>query len=688
MDYFENLPIENLNIPTLIINQEKLDIDIKHFIDNDIIIIESGTATGKTTQISNISNNLKDNKNYILSIVNLISLSREQITNFKVNKITLSDYQLGINDFNNSDGVICINSLSKLLSLEDYDYTNKILYIDEVNDLIQTLTHNEMINSIVNATYLKLIKLIQNCKKIIFTDATINLNVLNLLKSRQTNNKTILIKNEIKKFKDIKAIKYLDENSFLDEIRRKIKNKEYFLFGSDSCERITEFYDNLINEFEDQKDDFLIYTSKKCNKADSNLFKNKYVFYSPTIKTGVSFILKDTKQDHLMYISKKPLCTPDDIYQMSCRTRNMKELKYFVHPEIKSIKNKYSSLSELEEKYKKLIEMNNRLFGLSISRNENDEIKIIENSFFKMFVYNEYQRHIFKTGFQKHYENRLIRDGFKLETIGECAILNSNTKTIYKQFHIEINDKEFQKFNELLHNINSEEDCKILSNDYKLYYDRYLLLGLSEKHHAEQYKILLTDEFALDNYFNTLNLFKNDDLIEKKLDTMKQNTFDIKSINSIYHKVKCLSMFESHYKIKRLDFSSFENIDVSNKISKKFIEYYQTVFPRQQKKQFNTVYDLTKIYANIIKSITGDIPLIISKVVKKDKKCIYKYDVNLNQVKDLIELCKLKNTALKNYNHSLIKQLVNITPDDDTKLINKIDINEYESFRFKKTYKM
>ncbi len=163
--YFENLPLEILNIPTVIINQEKLNLDIKYFLDNDIIIIQSGTGTSKTTNTSTQCKTLlKENKNYLLSVVNLISLSREQIKTFKKDDINLSDYQTGIDGFKDSNGVICINSIHKLLTLENYDLSDKILYIDECNDLINSLTHNDRIESVLNACYTMLIKLIKNCK--------------------------------------------------------------------------------------------------------------------------------------------------------------------------------------------------------------------------------------------------------------------------------------------------------------------------------------------------------------------------------------------------------------------------------------------------------------------------------------------------------------------------------------------
>ena len=149
------------------INQEKLDIDIKDLLENDIILIKSGTATGKTKNIGKLSKELKENtKCKILSVVNLITLADEQIKTFKEESNTiLKDYQTELKEFNNNDGVICINSIFKLHSI-DYDFSSVILYIDEVNDLIKSLTHNDGMDKTLNKIYMTLTKIIKKCKKI------------------------------------------------------------------------------------------------------------------------------------------------------------------------------------------------------------------------------------------------------------------------------------------------------------------------------------------------------------------------------------------------------------------------------------------------------------------------------------------------------------------------------------------
>ena len=200
---FVNLPIENLNVKTKTINQNKVDIDLKYFLKNDIIIIASGTATGKTKDVAKKSKDilLHHPECSILSIVNLISLACEQVSTFKEAETILNNYQkVDFKKFKNENLVICVNSLEKVYKLDDEYFSNTILYIDEVNNLIETLTHNKTLDSCLNIIYACLIKLIKNAKKIIFSDATINQNTLNLLSSRTTNNKTILIKNVHKKY--------------------------------------------------------------------------------------------------------------------------------------------------------------------------------------------------------------------------------------------------------------------------------------------------------------------------------------------------------------------------------------------------------------------------------------------------------------------------------------------------------
>jgi hypothetical protein len=297
------------------IDENELDISADEFNENDIIIIKSGTASGKTRNTAKISPKWLGDKYKLLSIVNLRTLADEQLNTFS--KIKILDYRDNLENFNENNGIICLNSLYKLNNIEKdlpkeqaeklkYEASNKILYLDEVNDLIQTLTHSDRLDNILNSLYMYLLYLIKNCHKIIISDATINQNVFNLLSTRKTKNKTLLITNINKKFNGVKMRIQRNENTFIDMLRDDIKNKKYFLFGCDGCNKITKLYSSLIDEFKDQKDDFILITSKTDFeiKSASRQFKGKYVFYSPSITTGVSFHI-DEKQRQYIY-NKKP----------------------------------------------------------------------------------------------------------------------------------------------------------------------------------------------------------------------------------------------------------------------------------------------------------------------------------------------------------------------------------------------
>ena len=59
---------------------------------------------------------------------------------------------------------------------------------------------------------------------------------------------------------------------------------------------------------------------------------------------------------------------------------------------------------------------------------ENDERRIIENTCFNLFCYNEYVVDCYKTNKLKHFELILISNGFKLSEVGEVAKINNKDK--------------------------------------------------------------------------------------------------------------------------------------------------------------------------------------------------------------------------------------------------------------------
>jgi len=153
---------------TRFVNQKFISMTYEDFRDKDTIILESGTGTGKTTNVS--KKYKQESQATVLSIVNLISLANQQKIAFAKQNIKLQTYSdekatPAIIIIAN-DSVICINFLWKL---HDCNFKHKILYIDEIYSLCMSLTHNEKLGNqrLVFNTLYRMITELQYDPKII-----------------------------------------------------------------------------------------------------------------------------------------------------------------------------------------------------------------------------------------------------------------------------------------------------------------------------------------------------------------------------------------------------------------------------------------------------------------------------------------------------------------------------------------
>ena len=266
------------------ITEEKLKFDDKLINENNVLIVDSDTGTGKTTHISKqIKKYIDDTKNkyQLVSIVNLINLANQQTKSFNDQKLPLVSYKDSNKKFYKDHIVICINSLILLKYMDDDYFKNKILYLDEINSLLEGLSHNPKLTPNIKIIYEILIKFIKNSHKIIMSDATIKQNVFDLLKKSRQDNEIKYIINEFKKYQGTNAVRVLDENLFLTKLQDRIKNNKYFLFGCDSCTVITKLYNICVEKNKTKEKDFILITSEHpfllVNATEQ--FKNKWVFY-------------------------------------------------------------------------------------------------------------------------------------------------------------------------------------------------------------------------------------------------------------------------------------------------------------------------------------------------------------------------------------------------------------------------
>ena len=636
------------NIKTLNINQNHLSIDNDLFDNFDTIIFESSPGTGKTTHtIEQLKRyiELHNNKYRIITIVNLITLAKQQFKVFSKNSINISSYTDPIKDIESDNLVICINSLAKVLNyLPDNYFDNVILYIDEINSFLEYLTTCTLLNNNIRHIYETLVKLINKSHKVILSDAHINQNVFNFVKKRNNDTK-LFVNNFFKKFSGIKAVNVKDENIFIEKINDDIKNNKYFLFGSDSCDSITKLYFDCLKNFPDKKEHMILITSESpFDITDANTqFKNKWVFYSPSIVTGVDFSI-ELKQNHYIYV-KGHTINPLGIYQQSTRNRNIDTLFYFF--DTKQHEYIYNSLDDVKKFYKNVINATDKINNVCRQFNDNDESYINENNFFDLYCFVEYQNDIFNTNKLIHYELILQLNGFILSTEGdknkisinkqkELNDLVDNTKIIDEFLNSDTKTRESDiKFKPLRNNINGFK----LITDFDI----------------NKYKSILTNKFERSHYFNFIKLIQNEEKNDINISLLYNSSYTIKEIQTIENKVSIIKKLYLTHNIDYLSLDKFHTINKINITDDEYDNVIKPIFRTNKNKPINND-DFKKMIIGILKNLIGNLKIIDSKS-KTDSKNINKkinyFSWNANYIFFYIELYKKYNDELNNINLKL-----------------------------------
>ena len=602
--YKEYYPMQNCSA-NLIFNSKYVSNNFSYemFMNNNSIVIESDTGTGKTTATAQrIAEYLiTDDKIRVLSIVNKISLASQHIKSFKDEGIILRNYQNKSDKLRNSNLVICVNSLRMLSYLTEKELHNYIIYIDEINSFLEGLTHNNLLDGQIKIIMVILLRLVKYCNKIIVSDALISENVFIFLQNRLT---VFFIKNEFKKFDGVKAYNMHNETEYLDLIKAHIRDKKYFLFACDSNDIITKLFIELKKD--NNPDEFILITADtefKIKNA-SEQFLNKFVFYSPSIVYGIDFSI-EKKQDAFLYITGKSIL-PSGFYQQVCRTRNLNNLYYYC--DVNSRMPKFETLTETKTYYSNIENMNSQLIECCTTSDELDELKVSRNTFFKLFCYNEFVRDIYSTNKLIHFENILINNKFKIFELGTKAKINKELKCKMQINKVENLDNLFNDW--VLNNIENktfEANCNKLniSNNLKA-----------------KFKDEIIDRT---NHENFIKLFRSDDFIKFKLAELGIDTYYLKVHHDAYFKVFLVRKIEKLFNIDFLNVNF--NVDIDEKINFENSLYNVIKYTFVTKKDIPINKKMLKeLYVMMLKNITG-VKFIDMKRKKSNNVLSYEYNL-------------------------------------------------------------
>lgn len=445
----------------------------------------------------------------------------------------------------------------------------------------------------------------------------------------------------------------------------------YFLFGSDSCSKITQYFDEVTKKEQekiDKKDDevitdifnkiianvdeekrkkFLLITSKTAFKITNanEQFKDMFVFFSPSIVNSVDFSSL-TPQNAYLYFNSLTI-NSQSMFQQATRTRNIKELKFFGNQRQNNYV--YEDLSDVETINRDLINSCDKIKKVCLNTNEDDEETIVENAFFKMWCFNEYTNDCYNTNKISHFQNILIEEGFKLTHVGKNIILDKKKQTQMIKITQENSINDYENFVELY------KSGKKFNGDEK-YIERIKILNLKhDELDIDKLGYLVYDEYNLNSYFNLLKLFKTDDYIDEKMDDLNIKSYSVKMVNNVYNKIGLIRKFEKIFNIQPFDFDfKLENDEDINKLTDSEFIKYKKIF-RSEKKKPAKYNELRTFYKQMIDNISGlKLNLIFSKKVKINGSVITKYNFNNNLIKNFYEI-SVRKCKEHNYNYDLLK---------------------------------
>lgn len=659
-------PITNIyNIERLYINNKYLNnMENKNniFDKYNNIIIKSNTGTGKTTIIGEQVNRLITNNKKLkfLSITSRETLSDQQELSFNdeikngysLNMISYTKYkdisEIDINTILNNNFTFCFNSLPKFLGkLTDDDMSYLIVYLDEITSLLQYITHSTCIKNI-KLIFNLFVRLIKNCHKLILTDATINdLSFLLIQKYRNIDD-TIFIENEYKNQKDKQVYLINDENKFLNLIQEHIDNKDYFLYGSDKSKLIKDHY----NKFNNNKDKFLLFTKDQYTKITKDTFNNSFTFYSPKISMGVDYN-NEIPQDVFIYITGKS-CDSDTLLQMINRTRNIKNLYIFNLSEQKN-KIKYHNIDECKDYFKKYITLDNNFNNMCLDINDDNETKINENLFFELYVYNEFVKSIYELDKYRYLKNYLEESGMIInEDLNNKNILLD--KKEYEEMRLNTIEKQYEYFDEFLKG-------KYENKEYKKRI-KILNIDMNDNELVNKYKDYIIDDKIFTNHINTIKLLKSELYNNNKVKEYKEQSYNIKCVDNIDHKIKIYNDIMKKLNINKFDFN-YED-DNEFKLDDNDFQLLIKQFKMRVKKP-KSLYEFKKIQYKILNDISNNISYTKREQINGDRK--NKYYINTDIIIENLQLEKIRNIERYDIEYDYINN--NIIKLDNIK--NKIE---------------
>lgn len=348
---YEGLDIEN-------INTKYLDADI-YKTNNHIMVINSGVCTAKTTSLFNYAIN---NKFPIISIVHLKNLGSNQQDNFnrkckdkyKGNiadyeryKMIMYDDKKDLKNLTRTNSILTtINNLSKILKKayeNSINYRNPydpdikwnvidninkyVIFLDEGGRQIHNLHHSPTLGNVRIETIEVLKNIIENSKKVIASDGTID--DLTIDYFNQFKHKPKYYINSHKSydnpFRFYHSMGLSCHGVFENAMIQLLDAKKWFMITCNTKVDAVYYKTFLLNTKKILLEDIVFYTADDGNNVVKNAteeWRNKVIIFSPSIVEGVDFVPEEPIEVFSI-IQGCNTINAEQIKQQICRARKI-----------------------------------------------------------------------------------------------------------------------------------------------------------------------------------------------------------------------------------------------------------------------------------------------------------------------------------------------------------------------------
>lgn len=521
---YKKIPIDNL-IPDVIITKEKMP---KDFLTkkSDSIVLKSDTGTGKTTCTKE---NLKETGDEFVSICNRVTLCFEQYKIFNLYGIDCQFYKY--EKVLNKDANVVIQ-LDSILRTSLFDYSKKVLFLDEFNSTVNYLISSPTIANNRVEIFRFFVDAIKECKRVVCVDADISEICIKLLKYAGKEYKYVVNKHQHNKNT------VANELETREQLIEKLNHLDKFIVCCDSKTECQSIADDLIDK------NVKVITSDSDNEEFINLDAHNKVIYSPKITNGLDSLMR--RQVFAVY--KQHTISPELMIQQINRCRDIIMINYlFLNKRVHAPKYK-----DYEDCKKILSEQQNTNVAHFQERATKEENEI----YFELLSMVEYKNDCYNVNKFYHFKQILRSRGVNINEDYYKQVGKKGIRT-YKE-SVEIAIKNFNKDSSKVKEIN--EYLRIPDNK------------------IEEYKEYFVDQNKLAQHYNICNYFLNENFEES---IKKNNDFKINYVVSIQNKLTFLKKFCEKCNIYEDDDGIFHVREIPSKeISDELSAEYAKIYPR------------------------------------------------------------------------------------------------------------